>query len=180
MLTPLPHKTFSSERLDIEVAEEYFEVQKFLGPSLFDRIFGMGLCSESHYVVEMCEKALDGNYLNYYEIHKENLKRGVTYLFYRYVLGRNQIKEVVRIHKKVLAIQKASSEDMNLLIEAKKRKREIKKMQAKEEVKIRNLEAARREIAAVQSKDTLARLYGKTKGGAWVRQSEEELVKKRG
>ncbi|GMH88803.1 hypothetical protein TL16_g11264 [Triparma laevis f. inornata] len=87
--------------------------------------------------------------------------------------------EALAIAKYVRAVDN-SSEDMDLLIEAKKRKREIKKMQAKEEVKIRNLEAARREIAAVQSKDTLARLYGKTKGGAWVRQSEEELVKKRG
>ncbi|GMH86798.1 hypothetical protein TrVE_jg745 [Triparma verrucosa] len=167
-------------RLDIEVAEEYFEVQKFLGPSIFDRVFGMGLCSESHYVVEMCERALDGNYLNYYEIHKENLKRGLTYLFYRYVLGRKPVKEVVRKKKKVLAVQKASEEDMNLLVEAKLRKRELKKQQYKEEIKIRNLEAARREIAAVQSKDTLARLYGKTKGGAWVRQTEDELAKKRG
>ena len=32
----------------------------------------------------------------------------------------------------------------------------------------------------MQSKDTLARLYGKTKGGAWVRQTEDELAKKRG
>ena len=161
-------------RLPIELAEEYFEVQTFLGPSILDRIFSLGLCSESHKIVNMLESSLDGNYLNYYETHKDNFRRGMIYIWNHYIMRRKSIQKEERKKKKVLQVQKASEEAMLTLMEAKRRKRQIKKDQFFENVRLKNVEAARREIANVQSRETLQKLYGKTEQGGWVKEKDKD------
>ena len=58
-------------------------------------------------------------------------------------------------------------------MEAKQRKRQIKKEQFLENVRLKNVEAARKEIAAVQSREMLAKLYGKTEQGGWEKENDK-------
>jgi len=160
--------------LPLESAEEYFEIQEFLGPSILDRIIGMGICSESHKLVSMLERAQEGKYLNYYEIHMQNLNSGLKKFFFKYILRRNEVKVKEKKQELVLPMQKADEKDIRRMMDAKRRAKELKKQHADREMQARNLEAARREIAAVQSADTLALLYGKKQAGQWQRKPEKK------
>ena len=55
-------------------------------------------------------------------------------------------------------------------LQKKRQKRQIKKEQFEENVRLKNVEAARKEISAVQSREMMAKLYGKTEQGGWEKE----------
>ena len=88
-------------RLPDDISDEYFEVQSFMGPSVIDRLFGIGLCSDSHHIVTMIEKAEEGTYLNSYEIHVENLQGGLMWFINKIILRKKEVAVVKKEEKKV-------------------------------------------------------------------------------
>ncbi len=153
---------------DVEHADEYFDVEKMLGPSLMDRIFGLGLCSDSHHIVDMLERAAEGKYLNYYEIHMENVSTGAWQFFERYILGRKPKPPPPKVIKKILPVQVADPTNIDRMQEERKAARQRKKELEEFQIMQKNVEAARREISAVSSADTMKLLYGKKQAGHWV------------
>ena len=87
--------------LSIEDCEEFIELERILGPSLLDRVFRFGICGKSHRIVDMLERANDGTYLNYYEIHLGNAKQGMWWFFERVILGKKPVKKAEVAEKKV-------------------------------------------------------------------------------
>jgi hypothetical protein len=152
---------------DIDDCEEYIELQKILGASLYDRFFGFGICAKSHYIVDMLERAAENKFVSYYEIHLRNAKVGLWWFYQRVILGKKPPPVVHVIQRKVLQIQMADPSNIDAMQEKTRLARLRRKELEMKRVMVNNMEAARKEVAAVESIVELKKLYNKRAVGTW-------------
>lgn len=167
-------------QIDLEGSDEYFALRAISGPTVLEVVFGIGVRSNSARVVDMLESALAGTFINTYEIHLLNAAWGVSYLWNRFVKGKDMRKvQQVVVKKKILQVQKYEEFDWDTVQSARLRMRELKVELEKKRIAERNLMAARKEISEVQSQRNLDKLFGRKAVGKWVRveAAEDEKLK---